>query len=675
LGTSVIIQVKAEKIYIILIILTTGLLFLSPLAVSNLLFDGLITAKMMAIEKVAIPVAFLAALGLILKKQIRITTADILVLTFIAWCALSELFLHRSIDNLSLSLVYPYILWTVIWMAFRIIAKNPIALTAIPAIWMCVTLIIAMMGLLQLYGMIPSNHNLFSITGPFHNPGPFSGWIVAALPLSLSYAIGLYGNKLEAKDEFRIVKLWKVGASIAVFSCWYIRNIVLTLSIVTIAAIVLVLPPAASRASWIAGAVAVIAVILCHNSLSDWRKSICVKIKALGAYTKILIVAGVLILILVSAFGLYILKKESVDGRLLVWRVTATLIGDRPFTGHGADSFTRDYMQAQADWFSSGRGTPEEIDRAGSPNYVFNELLELWLKKGLIAVALALVCFFVLLHPDWTRTMVAAPTIIEDMARQPSKKTEFTNRITEASITGLKGALLATLTFSLFSYPFSLAPFILQIVTATALLAAFSKQVFVLRGIVKTVIVTLIAITFFLMPFSFFKQRKEYYNARKEWREVHSLYSMKAYDASVIAYDKALPALSEDGLFLQMYGKALSQAGSYSRSNEVLDMAGDYLSSQIISLTRGDNHKALGNIREAEESYLNALNMMPGMLFPRYQLFMLFAESGQKERAAQVAGEILSMPIRIKTTATHEMIEEVRSISEKMDIYEESQEK
>ena len=280
---------KAERIYIIPLIMATGLLFLTPLAVSNLLFDGLITAKMMAVEKAAIPVAFFTALGFILKSQIRITIADILVLTFIAWCALSELFLHSSIDDLSLSVVYMYILWAVIWLSFRIIAANRMALTTIPIIWMAVTVIIVIMGLLQLYGFVPPKHNLFTITGPFHNPGPFSGWIVAALPLSLSYAIGLYCYKPDTETEFRIIKLWKKETRISVSPNWYISYIILTISVVTMAAIVLVLPPAASRASWIAGATATIIVIIYHKSLQDWRNSARMKIKALGAYTKTLI--------------------------------------------------------------------------------------------------------------------------------------------------------------------------------------------------------------------------------------------------------------------------------------------------------------------------------------------------------------------------------------------------
>jgi O-antigen polymerase len=650
---------KKEILYIIPMIIATGFLFLSPLAVSNLLFDGLITAKMMAVEKAAIPVAIITAMGLILKNSIRITTADILVVSFVVWCALTEIFIHNGIESFSPTLVYSYILWTVIWLAFRIIATNPVSITIIPPVWIGVTLIIAVMGLLQLYGIIPSKHNLFSITGPFHNPGPFSGWIVAALPLSLSYVIELYGNRSEVNTEFRIVKLLKKKVLIAVSPDWYIRHFILTLSVVTMATIVLVLPPAASRSSWIAGAVASFFVIMNHKRLRSWRKSILTRVRNIGTGAIILIASGMLILLLSSAFALYSLKRESVDGRLLIWKVTTTLIGEKPLTGHGTGSFARDYMQAQAEWFSSGRGTQSEIDRAGSPNYAFNELLELLLEKGLIAVAVSLLCIYFLLHPRLTRSGNPPPSSYSEKG--------FGEQLDGATITGLKGALVANLTFSIFSYPFSLSPFVLQIVAATAMLAALSQQVFILRTPVKGIIVVPLALLMLLLPFIFYSQRKDYYTALKEWREAHRLYSIKAYDASILKYEKALTFLNDDGLFLQMYGKALSQAGDYRRSNEVLDNAGKYFSSQIISLTLGDNHRALGNVGQAEVAYMNAQNMIPGMLYPRYQRFMLLTESGQKDRASEVAEDILSMDIRIESTATRQMLDEVKRINENPD--------
>ena len=46
----------------------------------------------------------------------------------------------------------------------------------------------AVYGNLQLYGIYPSYHNLFKLTGSFFNPGPYSGYLVSVLPV----AVGLY---------------------------------------------------------------------------------------------------------------------------------------------------------------------------------------------------------------------------------------------------------------------------------------------------------------------------------------------------------------------------------------------------------------------------------------------------------------------------------------------------
>jgi O-antigen polymerase len=59
------------------------------------------------------------------------------------------------------------------------------------------------MGFLQLHGRTASNHFLFNITGTFHNPGPFAGFVVSALPLALGVMLsltrfGYSGKKTEA---------------------------------------------------------------------------------------------------------------------------------------------------------------------------------------------------------------------------------------------------------------------------------------------------------------------------------------------------------------------------------------------------------------------------------------------------------------------------------------------
>ena len=44
-------------------------------------------------------------------------------------------------------------------------------------------------GLGQLYGLWPSHHHLYPLTGSFFNPGPYSGWLACVMPLAIFGAL------------------------------------------------------------------------------------------------------------------------------------------------------------------------------------------------------------------------------------------------------------------------------------------------------------------------------------------------------------------------------------------------------------------------------------------------------------------------------------------------------
>ncbi len=136
----------------------------------------------------------------------------------------------------------------------------------------------------------------------------------------------------------------------------------------------------------------------------------------------------------------------------------------------------------------------------------------------------------------------------------------------------------------------------------------------------------------------------------------------RSYNASVIEYEKAFPVLSGNGLFLQMYGKALSMDDQHPRSLDILFLAGKLYNSHILQNTLGDSHKALGNYKAAEAAYIENLLMMPSMLLPRYLLAKLYNESGEHEKARQTAEELLSSPVKVESSATREIISEMEKI-------------
>ncbi len=150
-----------------------------------------------------------------------------------------------------------------------------------------------------------------------------------------------------------------------------------------------------------------------------------------------------------------------------------------------------------------------------------------------------------------------------------------------------------------------------------------------------------------------------HYQALKTWRNAERLYNISSYNASVSEYENAFPVLSGNGLFLQMYGKALSMDEQHQKSLDVLTLASNLYNSHILQNTLGDSHKALGNYKAAEAAYIKSSHMMPYMLLPRYLLAKLYYDSGQHEKARQAAKEVLNSPVKVESTAVNEIRDEI----------------
>jgi O-antigen polymerase len=642
---------RIHQVLLAATLLLVSALFISPFATGSEFFGGLLGAKLLRIEQIALPLSFTLALLLLFNRRLTITKADIGVFLFLLWCAATEVFVHNRDTSLFLQQLYPYLLWGMIYIAFRLVSDYREFATTLVSVWILVTLVMAVMGLLQLYGRIPSNHNLFPTTGPFNNPGPFSGWIVAALPAALAIllATGSGGNE---PMERRALMAGRFKIDVVTSPLWYARWFLLTLTFVTLFTVLLVLPPAGSRAAWLAAIAGFFYVVWYYPGRLKLRDDFRLWLSRLGRLKKILLALLLASVILAGGIGLYNLKRGSADGRVLIWKVTTGLIADRPLTGYGSEAFQRHYMSSQADWFEQGRGTPEQLVVAGSPQYPFNESLHIWLKKGVVGVILLSVILWFLL----TAKCREKALMQEEESEGYSKRHEPALRSPDrAVLTGLKGTLVAMLVFAQFSYPMDISSFILQVVVVTALLAGKTAQVISVSG-VKRLFLTVplgMAITVgavFMVP-----QRIDYYTATTRWKEAHRIYSTQSYDYSAALYSELYETLRHRGLFLQMYGKTLNMAGRYEESNELLREAEYYMSSQIISIAIGDNYRALGRTDDAAKAYLKAASMVPNMLYPRYQLAQMYVEAGMYEEATLTAREILKSTIKVETEASREI--------------------
>lgn len=561
----------------------------------------------------------------------------------------------------------------------------------------------AIYGNLQLWGYYPSHHSLFKLTGSFFNPGPYAGYLASVFPVALGYRLFniqlFWTNNLNSSSESNAEKfnpktfdkiiawLRKAGLDIPSNQPKRLVPIVVnaagkTVALVALVAIILVLPASQSRAAWLAvlgASVFLVAV--------KYKKELKQRL-TFSRPVKFFLIVLVIVIVSTGLSGMYLFKKDSADGRLLVWKTTLNMIADHPFTGTGINGFKSQYMDYQASWFRQHPDANEAMV-AGDTNYAFNEPLQQTAEHGIPGGLLLMAAVGIALFTVYPRKKT-------ETAGDKKSLTEEKQMLTIA-----KAALLAVAVFSLFSYPAQIIPIKVVFVVALALsghytmserfIASGPEKKYTLRKTAFTVflprplrektvnasllqinvysatkhilpvLLFIFTIFFITTGFSWLKTKTEAY---KDWKFAYTLYSMGAYEQSLEEYEKAMPVLRSNGDFLTNYGKALSMSEKHEKAIEVLEEAAQYFPNTIVFTALGDSYKATGQHKKAEELYLHAWYMNPSRFYPKYLLAKLYKKSGQLEKAAVVAGELLAKEVKVESTAVEEIRAEMRQILE-----------
>ncbi|MCA1745976.1 MAG: O-antigen ligase family protein, partial [Bacteroidales bacterium] len=307
-------------------------------------FNDLVTSKQYGLEIISLLAGVLFVIVLLFQREVIVTKTDLLVILFAAWFVISELIASGNFTSISL-ILFELFLWGLVYMIVRQFSGNSVFVWGIIIVWLAVIFLQSGLGLMQLYGLERSYHGLFRITGTFHNPGPFSGFVVSALPLALG-VICFIDVRREVMDSNRDIYLKWLNVDIPFF--FIFRYLILTLAWITLVSILLVLPPAQSRAAWIAGIAGCLYVLTGHPALLAFKENLIKKFLSFRKPLRVLLIIVIMLPLLTGGFGLYGMKKGSADGRLLMWQVTSQLIKKNPVTGHGTGAFKSLYMDEQA---------------------------------------------------------------------------------------------------------------------------------------------------------------------------------------------------------------------------------------------------------------------------------------------------------------------------------------
>ena len=285
-------------------------------------------------------------------------------------------------------------------MVFYCIIKwELILLGGIEAVW----------GICQILGVTFSNHYLYSITGTFYNPGPYSGYLAMVFPVCLNEY--LYFRSVREKK-------WIDNA------CFYFSLIVLLL-------ILCVLPAGMSRSAWMAVIVAGGWILSIHYSWVDRCKQVWLLNKR--KFYKIAFLAAICFCIIIVAC--FLLKKNSANGRFFMWKISSLAILEQPLTGYGYNSFARIYGITQEKYFAQGMYADWEELVAGNPQYAFNEYIQVALEGGIPFLVCVLSLLAYCFYSGWTKKRI-----------------------------GICGSLISLMVFAFSSYPMQFPVFVITLI-------------------------------------------------------------------------------------------------------------------------------------------------------------------------------------------------------------------
>lgn len=462
-----------------------------------------------------------------------------------------------------------------------------IALGGIEAIW----------GLRQIYGFAVSNHSLYALTGSFYNPGPYSGYLAMIFPICLHEWL-----ILKEKTERTWIEQGKYYMALGVMLL-----------------ILCVLPAGMSRSAWIAAAVS---GALVYGMYVSWGSKLKEIRKRYKRKVVLACIAGGIVFIVIG-YSLFQLKVTSANGRLFMWKISTLAVAESPVIGHGTGNFVSAYGRAQENYFANEEYSETEELVAGSPEYAFNEYLQVATEYGipLLFVILLIIAFCL-----W--------------------KGSREGRI------GLCGGIIAVLVFAFSSYPMQIPGFA---VTFYFLLAAC------VIGRSKIMLLFFISIIILLGTY-YWKYNQ--YDACKDWYRSKMLYNIGAYQSAKEEYETLYPELKNRGAFLFEYGYCLHKLKQYDSSIVVLEEAMKHSCDPMLLNIIGKNYQAVGKYEKAEESLIRSTHRLPGRIYPYYLLAKLYAEPEyqQPEKLKRMVEVVLTKEPKVQSTAVKEMRAEVKNL-------------
>lgn len=439
-------------------------------------------------------------------------------------------------------------------------------------------------GWSQLLGLSRSLHPNYPATGTFYNPGPFCGYIAMLMPLALYSVISNNCKPLKWLSYIYII---------------------LSLSL---------MPALMGRTGWVAAIAGCVFVLFACKRI-QWPKG-----------KKFWLV---LIAVIILGGLLFYLKPQSALGRLFIWQNGVLAMLEHPLLGVGWDNVAGALGSAQESYFSAHDNSLYTIV-AGSPEYAFNDFLQIGIAYGLVGI----ISFVSVLY----------------LSIFCACKTKHY---------GLAGSIVAFCVVCLSSYPFQFSEYIITValMIITALCSCLSISVCV--RVPLSILVGILA----LLSWQAINSRQSKY---EEWDRIKYIYQYGLSDSDCLFLDSIMTDLSWSSHFLFDYGRALRQSKRYDKSNEILQKGVRQSSDPMFLNLIGRNFQDTKDYELAELYFNRSICRLPGRMYPYYLLAKLYADSANfdYEKFGAAYSKAMSLVPKVNSTAINQMKSELRQIND-----------
>jgi len=308
-------------------------------------------------------------------------------------------------------------------------------------------------------------------------------------------------------------------------------------------------------------------------------------------------------------------KGDSSLGRLLIYKISFRLYAEHWLSGIGLGNFKQRYLYEQAEYFSGKAFTAKEQLLADNTYFAFNDYWQFIIETGIFGMlALSLTCYLII-------------TIIRKAIRT-------NGYILYKSIAIL--FLIAILTAALFTHVFEKSIFWIITIFLLSFLFCASSGKNGRRIVFMWISIALLAITGTISLGN--------YLVNENYEQ-----SLKLYAAGLIGeckkeLEKKQPIKEEKRAVLYM--QSLMAYHSPEHEKVLVALIRDYPNANNYKLL-GDFYTQNNNFKDAEKSYLMAINMVPNRFVSRKALLDLYVAYKSHAKAKRVAEIILSLAIKV----------------------------